>query len=53
MVEWIEQKIMKKIAGWLDGQKKYKDGWMEKKKCMDQKKNGWIKQIDRWLDGWI
>ena len=29
IVEWIEQKIMKKIAGWLDGQKKYKDGWMD------------------------
>ena len=29
---------MKKIAGWLDGQEKYKDGWMDIKKWMDQQK---------------
>ena len=31
--------------------KKYKDGWMDIKKCMDKKIDGWIKQIDRWLEG--
>ena len=41
------KKIMKKIAGWLDGQKKYKDGWMDIK-------NVWIKRkMDGWLDGWL
>ena len=39
-------KNMKKVDGWLDGQKIYEknmDGWMDKK---------W-KKIDGWLDGWI
>ena len=36
---------MKKIAGWLGGQEKYKDVWMDIK-------NGWIKRkMDGWLDG--
>ena len=45
IVEWIAQKIMKKIAGWLGGQEKYKDVWMDIK-------NVWIKRkMDGWLDG--
>ena len=29
MVGWIKK--MKKIDGWLDGQKKKMDGWMDRK----------------------
>ena len=29
---WEENKNMKKIDGWLDGQKKQMDGWMDRKK---------------------
>ena len=57
MVEWIE-KNMQKIAGWLDGQEKQKDSWMDIKNVwierkMDEQLDGWIKQIDGWLDGWM
>ena len=38
-------KNYEKIAGWLDGQEKYKDVWMDIKKV-------WIKRkMDGWLDG--
>ena len=38
---------MKKIAGWLDGQEKQKDGWMDIK-------NVWIeRKMDGWLVGWM
>ena len=53
---------MKKIDGWLDGQKKMKKRWMvgwiekkwKKKRWMDGL-DGWLdknmKKIDGWLDG--
>ena len=46
---------MKKIAGWLDGQEKQKDGWMDIKNVwIERKMDGWmdrwLKQIDGWLD---
>ena len=34
------------MAGWLDGQEKQKDGWMDIK--MDV---GWIEK--KWMDGWM
>ena len=41
MVEWME----KNIAGWLDGQEKQKDDWMDIKKV-------WIeRKMDRWMFG--
>ena len=53
VVEWIE-KIMKKIARWLDGQEKQNDGQMDIKNGGYGRKKlmyGLIKQIDRWLEG--
>ena len=49
MVECIVKNI--KIAGWLDGQENQKDGWMDIKKCMDRKKNGWTDKTNRWMVG--
>ena len=57
MVEWIK-KNYEKIAGWLDGQEKQKDGWMDKKNVwIERKMDGWIKQIgwmeeNKSMDGW-
>ena len=49
MVEWMEKN---NIAGWLDGQEKQKDDWMDIKKVwIERKMVGWIK-IDGWLNGY-
>ena len=36
MVGW-----KRKLEGWLNGYKK----------CMDRKKNGWMDNTNRWMDG--
>ena len=42
---------MNKTPGWLDGQEKQKDDWMDIKKVwIERKMDGWIKQIDGWLE---
>ena len=33
-----------KIEGWLDGQKKWRDGWLDK-----QQMDGWMDRKDRWM----
>ena len=58
MVGRKDNKYVKKLAGWLDGQEqcleKQMDGWMDRKKqkdgWMDIKMAGWI---EKQMAGWI
>ena len=53
MEDWIDRKngwldgytFFSKIDGWLDGQEKQKDGWM------DRQMNGWMNIKNRLMDG--
>ena len=47
MVGWKDNKNMKKIDGWLDGQKTI----MKKIERQNRWMVGWIKQIYGWLEG--
>ena len=52
MEGWMDRKKYEKIAGWLDGQEKQKDGQMDIKNVwIERKMDGWIKQIDGRLEG--
>ena len=42
--------MKKQLDGWMDRENRRMAGWIIKI-FMDRKKNGWIKQIDGWLEG--
>ena len=47
----MDRRKNENIAGWLDGQEKQKDGGMDIKNVwIERKMDGWIKQIDGWLE---
>ena len=48
----MDRKKYENIAGWLNRQEKQKDGCMDIKNVwIERKMDGWIKQIDGWLEG--
>ena len=51
MVGWIE--IIYEKNGWLDGQKKKMDSWMDKKYMKNIWMVGWIKKWKKKMDGWM
>ena len=47
------KKYYENIAGWLDGQEKQKDGWMDRKMYGSKEKwvDGWMVKTNRWMVG--
>ena len=48
----MDRKKNENIAGWLDRQEKYKDGWKDRKNVwIERKIDGWMDKTNIWMVG--